>query len=184
MRVVALLCSAVLLAAPTLTVALTAAQPPASAAPCLTAREFTALSIYALPSMIAGTTRTCSAVLPAGAFLRSGGDQLAQRYAGSRDRTWPEARAAFLKMTAAKDPDAARLLGGMPDDTLRQLADAAVSGIVSGQIKPASCPTIDRVLALLAPLPAENTGELIAVAVGLGSKAGQPRLGAVTICKA
>jgi len=51
-------------------------------------------------------------------------------------------------------------------------------------VKPDACPSIDRVFALLSPLPAENTAELIALAVGLGSKAGEARLGRFSICKA
>lgn len=177
MRSLALLCSAMLLAAPQVA----AAQ---AGAPCLTAREFTALSTYALPSVIAGTTRACATTLPASAYLRRSGVELAQRYAAGKPKAWPEAKAAFLKMASAKDQGSAQLFATMPDDALQQIADAAFAGIVTGQVKPDSCATIDRVVSLLAPLPAENTAELIALAAGLGSRAGQPKLGALTICKA
>lgn len=146
-RLTLLAAAAALLAAPQVA---RAAEPA-----CLTAREFTALSTYALPSVIDGTTRA-----------------------------WPEARAAFLKLSAARDAGAARLFTAMPDDALQQVADAALAGIVSGQVKPASCSSIDRVVALLSPLPAENTAELIALAAGLGAKTGEARLGTIALCKA
>ncbi|MFC3595329.1 hypothetical protein ACFOON_16990 [Novosphingobium piscinae] len=177
MRTLALLCSSLLLAVPQVA----AAQ---SSTPCLTPREFTALSTYALPSVISGTSRACATALPAGAFLRQGGTELAQRYATGKAKAWPEAKSAFLKMASAKDAGSARLFATMPDDALQQIADAAFAGIVTGQIKPDSCTTIDRVVALLAPLPPENTAELIAVAVGLGSKAGTSKLGNLPLCKA
>lgn len=164
---------------------LAAPQVAAAAEPvCLTAREFTALSTYALPSVIGGTARACSAALPASAFLRRSGGELAARYGAGRDRAWPEAKAAFLKMTAERDPGAVQLFAGMPDDSLQQIADAAFAGIVAGQVKPDSCATIDRVVALLAPLPAENTAELIALAAGLGARSGAARTGKFALCKA
>ena len=150
---------------------------------CLTPREFTALSTYALPSVIGGTSRACSALLPPDSFLRRSGDELAARYARGKAAAWPEARAAFLKMSAAKDPGAAQLFTAMPDDALQQVADAALAGIVASKVKPDSCATIDRALALLSPLPPENTAELIALAAGLGSKSGEAKLGKFAICK-
>lgn len=162
-----------------------AAQAAAAAAPtCLTPREFTALSTYALPSVIDGTAKACSPVLGAQGYLPQHGGELAQRYSVGKDRAWPEAKAAFIKISTASSPESAQLFLAMPDDSLQQVVDAAMVGIVSGKIKPGSCGTIDRVVGLLAPLPAENTAELIAVLVGLGSKADQPRLGKFAICKA
>jgi len=150
---------------------------------CLTPREFAALSAYALPSVIGGTSRACAAQLPATAFLRHSGDELAARYARSKAAAWPEARAAFLKVSGANDPTARDLLSSIPDDTLQQMTDAAFAGIVAGKVKPSSCATIDRVIALLAPLPPENTAELLGLAAGLGSKSGEAKLGKFAICK-
>ena len=150
---------------------------------CLTPREFTALSTYALPSVIGGTSRVCAAMLPDDAFLRRSGDQLAARYAQGKAAAWPGARAAFLKMSGAKDPGASALLSALPDDALQQMADAAFAGIVASKVKPGSCATIDRVVALLSPLPAENTAELIALAAGLGAKSGEAKLGNFALCK-
>lgn len=164
---------------------LAAPQVAAAAEPaCLTAREFTALSTYALPSVIGGTAKACAAALPETAFLRRSGDELALRYGAGKGRAWPEAKAAFLKMAADRDPGSVQLFAAMPDDALRQIADAAFAGIVAGQVKPDSCLTIDRVVALLAPLPAENTAELIALAAGLGAKSGMARTGKFALCKA
>ncbi|MFC3174318.1 hypothetical protein ACFOD9_08645 [Novosphingobium bradum] len=173
------------LLAPLAAALLAAPQLAAAAEPvCLTPREFTALSTYALPSVIGGTARACTAQLPENAFLRRNGDELASRYAQGKGRAWPEARAAFLKMSGSKDPAAAQMFTAMPDDALQQVADAALTGIVAGQVKPGSCAAIDRVVALLSPLPAENTAELIALAAGLGARTGEARLGRFALCKA
>lgn len=181
MRSLALLASVLVLTVPQVAAAQTEA---AASAPCLTPREFTALATYALPSLISGTTKACSTTLPAGAYLRRSGTELAQRYAVGKPKAWPDAKAAFLKMTAGRDRTAAQVFSSMPDDSLQQVADAAFAGIAAGQVKPASCTAIDRLLALLAPLPAENTAEVIAVAVGLGSQTSGRRLSDLALCKA
>lgn len=151
---------------------------------CLTPREFTAISTYALPSVITGAERTCATMLPEDAFLRRNGADLAARYAQGKDRAWPEAKAAFLRVSGANDPGAGRLFALMPDDSLQDVADAAFVGIIAGQIKPGSCAAIDRVVSLLSPLPPENTAELIALAAGLGAKTGEARVGRFALCKA
>ena len=176
MRSLALFASVVALTAPQVAAAQSGA--------CLTPREFTALATYALPSLISGTARACGTALPAEAYLRRSGAELAQRYAAGKPKAWPEARAAFLKMASGRDPSSVQLFAAMPDDTLQQVADAAFTGIIAGQVKPSSCATIDRLVGLLAPLPPENTAELIALAVGLGSQTGSKRLGDLTLCKA
>ncbi|MES2492075.1 MAG: hypothetical protein V4579_02195 [Pseudomonadota bacterium] len=162
-----------------------AAAPTAEAAEtvCLTRREFTALSTYALPSLIRGTARACAEKLPTDSYLRTQGDALAVRYTAGKARAWPEARAAFLKMSLAGTPEMADVLGAMPDDSLQQMTDAAMAGVVSGKVKPSSCGTIDRITALLAPLPAESTAELVAL-VGLGSRADGARIGKIALCTA
>ena len=175
-RTLSLALSAALLSLPQLAAA--------AEAPCLTPAEVSALSSYALPSAISSATRTCAVSLPAGAWLPAHGNDLAARYAPIKDRAWPTARAAFLRMSSATSPEAATLFSTLPDESLRPMADAALAGIVASKVKPETCPTLDRAFYLLAPLPAENTAELIALAVGIGSKAGEPRLGKFSICKA
>ena len=54
-----------------LALSLTPIAAQAAEPPCLTSSEFTALSSYALPSIITGTTEHCATTLPANAWLRS-----------------------------------------------------------------------------------------------------------------
>jgi hypothetical protein len=166
--------STALLAPLALALAPIAAQ--ATEPPCLTATEFTALSSYALPSIITGTTERCAAALPADAWLRRNGGQLAARYAAGKPAAWPAAKAAFFKF--------ANLLKSLPDSSLQPMVDALISGMIGQQLPADRCGAIDRLVRLLAPLPPENTAELIAVAAGLGAKTGRARLGKFSICPA
>lgn len=167
-------------AAVALTLAPTLAQ--AAEPPCLAPGEFTALAEYALPSMINGTTQRCSSALGANAYLPRQGSQLAQRYAERRSAAWPGAKAAFLKLSATTNSDANNLIRTLPDASMQQMLASLMEGIVAQQVPLDRCTTIDRVIGLIAPLPAQNTAELIALAVGLGAKTGRAKVGAISIC--
>ena len=171
---------AALLAAALPAPALAAAAEP----PCLTAQEFTAVSTFALPGVIRGAALRCSAVLPSGAFLRSQSEDLAKRYSAGRDRAWPEAKAAFFKLGAGMDAQAASLLKSMPDENLKPFVEGAVTSMVGQQLPIDRCSSVDRIVMLLSPLPAESTAEVIGLAAGLGARSGQARVGKFALCKA
>ena len=152
--------------------------------PCLSPAEFTSLAEYALPSVISGTSQRCRATLPASAYLRSSGAQLVQRYAERKPAAWPGAKAAFLKLSTTTNADANKLIGTMPDASLQQMLDGLMEGMIAQQVPLERCATIDRVIGLIAPLPAGNTAELIALAVGLGAKSGRAKIGAISLCQA
>jgi len=151
---------------------------------CLTSAEFTALSSYALPNISTGAAQRCAATLPADAFLKRSGDSLARRYADGKPAAWPAAKAAFLKMGGAGNPDALNLIKSLPDATLQQLVDTTIQGIIAQRLPTEQCGMVDRVTRLLSPLPPENTAELIALAAGLGSRSGTAKVGSLRICAA
>lgn len=157
--------------------AVRAAEPP-----CLTAAEFTGVASYALPSVISGTAQRCATTLPASSYLRSNSGRLAARYATGKPAAWPVAKVAFLKMSAATDESANDMIAQMPDQSLQTMFDAMVEGLVSQQIPLERCETIDGIVRLVAPLPPENTAELIAIAAGLGAQSGKARTNMFSIC--
>ncbi|WP_255406179.1 hypothetical protein [Novosphingobium sp. CF614] len=149
---------------------------------CLTRTEATSLIAYALPQAISGTAKRCSAALPADAFLRRHGGELAARYAGQKDKYWPQAKPAFMKTLGANGGDASGLSRNLPDDSMRQLADVFVEGFVSQRIALKSCDKLDLAIDLLSPLPPENTAGLIALTMEVASNA-EPKVGHITLCK-
>jgi len=173
----------------TLAVILAMALPaPALAAaaepPCLTAEEFTAVSTFALPGVIRGAAQRCAPVLPNDAFLRNQSETLAKRYSAGRDRSWPQAKAAFFKLGGGMDPQAVGLLKAMPDENLKPFVEGAVTSMVGQQLPTERCSAVDRLVMLLSPLPPESTAEVIGLAAGLGAKTGQARFGKLAVCKA
>lgn len=177
MRALALLATATLALTP---LAARAAEPP-----CLTAAEFTALSSYALPSIITGTTERCTAALPADAWLRRNGPELASRYAAGKPAAWPGAKAALLKIGGGStNAEANNLLKSLPDSSLQPMFDTLIAGMVGQHLPVTRCTVVDRAVRLLSPLPPENTAELIAVLVGIGAKTGRAKVGSFSLCAA
>jgi hypothetical protein len=154
----------------------------AADAPCLTSTEFSSLSSYALPSMIRGTAQHCASVLPRDAFLRNQSVQLASRYDARKAVSWPAAKAAFIKIGAATNPQAADIFKQMSDDALQPLIDGLIQGMIGQQLPTERCNAVDRLVMLLAPLPAESTAELIGLAAGFGAKNGKAKVGQFSIC--
>lgn len=149
---------------------------------CLTRTEATSLLAYALPQAISGTAKRCAPVLPQNAFLRQQSGSLVARYAGQKDKYWPQAKPAFLKTLGTDGGDASATIRNLPDDTMRQLADVFVEGFVSQQIALKSCNKLDLAIDLLSPLPPENTAGLIALTMEVASTA-EPRMGKIALCK-
>jgi hypothetical protein len=158
MRLIALCTAAALVTTPVLA---QTAKPP-----CLTTAEFTAMSSYALPSIISG-------------------DELAERYAAGKPAAWPRARAAFLKVGGnTGNPQTNDLLKSLPDASLQPMVDGLIAGIVGQQLPTDRCPAVNRLVQLLSPLPPENTAELIALAAGLGARSGRASTGNFSLCPA
>lgn len=159
---------------------------------CLSKGEARSLLTYALPQVISGTGKRCQSQLPANSYLRTHGEELKARYAAQKNRYWPDARAAFLKLSSSKDAQFGEFTRNLPDESLQPIVDIAVEGMVAQNIKPKSCDKIDLALDLLSPLPPENTAGLIALFVEIGAQAGrnaaqaadkQASLGGFAICE-
>ena len=157
-----------------------------AAQPCLTPVEASALAAYALPSAITGTTKRCAPTLAPGAFLRNGGADLANRYAARKAANWPGAKQAFIKIGGVSKDEGMAMLTALPDPSLQQLLDTMIEGVVAQQIPTERCGEIDRIVGLLAPLPPQNTADLVAVMLGLAGKSGKSGKvdsGKFSICK-
>jgi hypothetical protein len=107
---------------------------------------------------------------------------LATRYAGQKNRYWPQAKPAFMKTLGAEGSGSAQMVANLPDETVRQLADVFVEGFVSQRIAIKSCTKLDLAIDLLSPLPPENTAGLIALTLDVASTA-DPKLGKVALCR-
>lgn len=132
------------------------AMPTAAAAqtPCLTTSDAEAIALVAMPDIIRETGRVCTA-LPAASLVRRPSSTFLARYETAADAAWPAARAAIVKLS---DPAVDMLL---QSDYARPLLTSLLAPQIVGRVQPADCPTIDRLVTLLEPLPARNTAGII-----------------------
>jgi hypothetical protein len=154
----------------------------AQASPCITPQQAASLAGYALPSVITGTTKRCETTLSPKSFLKTSGPALAERYATRKAETWPAAKAAFLAMSNGKD-DASKIFAQLPDESLREMIDVVLEGMIVQEIPIGECGKIDNFVRLLAPLPPENTAELVALLVGMAPAVKASKPGKLAICK-
>jgi hypothetical protein len=167
------------------------AQPGIASAemPCLTPGELASVTQYALPSVIDGAAARCGPSLPAGAFLNTDARAMSARYADSSRQAWPQVKAAFVRIGSAaagtgnKAGAEAAMLAAMPDPQMQQVLDGFVQGVVVARLPTERCVTVDRLLGLLAPLPAANTAGVVATVVGLITEKKGGKLGPITICE-
>ena len=154
-----------------------------SNAKCISEDEISSLVIYALPSLVSAARSSCGATLAPNGFLAIGSDAMVARYAGQKDATWPQARAALFKLASFKDKDEkddtkqvdnAKQesnplddIAGMPDEALRPFVDAYIQQAVAKEIKPKTCAGIERLAEAIAPLEPSETGKLIGTIAGL-----------------
>lgn len=167
-----ILLAAALLAAPPAPPAKPAAPPP-----CLTRAEVTDLTLFLLPALLDGAAEQCRASLPAGAYLLTGGHALSQRLLADTSHG-PGAVGAIRKIAGDSLPRE------LSPDTLRGLAHDMLGKAVFAEVKPADCGAINEAAELLAPLPAQNIGGLIAIGISIaGRKTGKSGAN-ISICPA
>ena len=147
--------------------AATAAQAAAAdAKPCLTEAEAQALISAVLPDVFQQVGRVCSSALPQQAMLRGGLPALVARYQAPADLAWPQALAAFAKI-GGKD------VAGLDPRLLRPMVGPMLATTIADDIKPGDCPTINRAVELMAPLPPANTAGLVALLASAADKGKQ-----------
>lgn len=151
---------------------------------CLSEAELGGLVGYALPSVINGTMKACMPHLSPSGFFATRGTAFAGQYVALKDSNWPVAKNAFLKLGGTKDASLNSTLKALPDSALQPFVEAMVSEMVGGEIKPGQCTAIERGVRILAPLPAENTAELITFIVMIADKPKAGKPSSLPICKA
>ncbi|MCB2047149.1 MAG: hypothetical protein KDE32_02850 [Novosphingobium sp.] len=149
---------------------------------CLTSKQAGSLASYALPSVISGATKRCSTSLSDKSYLKSSGSALAKRYSVRKDENWPAAKSAFLAMSKGKD-GADKVFSQLPDDSLKEMVDVVIEGLVTQEIPVEECSKIDNFVRVLSPLPPENTAELVVLLVGLAPAAKAKKPGKLSICE-
>lgn len=143
----------------------------AAAQDCISEAEISGLAIYAIPLVVDGVQGKCEGQLSASGFLATSGADFSAPYLLKQDEVWPAARSGFMHFAKkGDDAEGDDLLNGLPDEALRPLFDLIIVQKVGESVAIKDCSKVERALELIAPLPPENTGGLVAM---LGSLVGK-----------
>jgi 2-C-methyl-D-erythritol 2,4-cyclodiphosphate synthase len=94
----------------------------------------------------------------------------------------PRRRLRSLTISKGKD-DASKMFAQLPDSSLREMVDVVLEGMITQEIPVGECSKIDNFVRLLAPLPPENTAELVVMMVGLATADKPAKPGKLALCK-
>lgn len=160
-------------AAALLAVAALAQPQMAQAQACVEQQDVTDAVIYSMPLLASAVDQRCAGTLAPEGFMATQGDEFVAPYLAIREQHWP-GTVRLLQSFSSKGKksdkngfDAAKMFETLPADALQPFVDAIIVQMVQEQIKPESCSKIERGVELLAPLPPENVGGLLAFIVDM-----------------
>ena len=161
------------------------AQAAAAEAQCLAPAEVRALTTFAMPSVLTGLIDRCTPEVGSSGFMSTQGRGLVASYAAHKDAAWPTARKAFFRIAATKSggDEASDMMAKMPDAALQPFVEGMIGGMIGSKLKPGQCAIADKMMRLLAPLPPENTSELLGTILELAEGDKKPGPGGLAICK-
>mgnify|MGYP001188065241 FL=1 len=172
---------------------LSLSQPVFAEGNCLQPEDIADATTYAMPLFVEALQSSCADVLPANSYVMNEGPALAAEFQPLRDQAWPGARRLLVGLiedkTGANRANAEAAgpgMGGvvqtlmrMEGDELRPFVDAIAMQIIAEEIEPDTCGDVDALMPLLAPLPPENYGALLATLMGFVEK----KDGELSFCK-
>ncbi len=161
------------------------AQATAAETQCLAPAEVRALATFAMPSVLTGLIDHCAPEVGASGFMSTQGRNLVASYAAHKDAAWPTARQAFFRLAATKSgaDETTDMMARMPDAALQPFVEGMIGGMIGSKLKPGQCAIADKMMRLLAPLPPENTSELLGTILELAGSDKKAGPGGMTICK-
>lgn len=140
------------------------AQPQiAMAQNCVDQENISDAMIYSMPLLVSAFSAKCGDELADNGFMSVQGDAFTAQYLNRQDAAWPGAYKLLMQF-AAKDGDEAmaNLFAALPEESVRPFIDAIIEQKVAEEIKVKDCGKIERGVEMLAPLPPENMGGLLA----------------------
>ncbi|MFS0736279.1 hypothetical protein ABC347_04435 [Sphingomonas sp. 1P06PA] len=155
------------------TIAMLAASAAQAAPPCVPRDQAEAMIGAVAPAIVEGLTTRCRPVLPAQSYLGSSGGALASRFRSEIRPDWRKARAAIDQVGGERLPEM------LSDETLSAIVDPIVRDLIAAEVPTEDCATADRLIGLIAPLPAGNIVGLVVALMEVADKRG----GKFAICK-
>lgn len=150
------------------------AQAQARVEACIAAPAAEALMLSVSPDALSKVGQLCAASLPPAALLRRSPNAMIGRYAAEADAAWPSAKGAIGTLIGDQAS------GVLDSDLMRPMISTMIAELIAKDFKPKDCPTIDRILTLIEPLPPRNAAALIVTILQATQKPGKKS--SFTVC--
>jgi hypothetical protein len=150
---------------------------------CVASEDLGDAVVYAMPIAFDAAQNACANRLSKKGFMATEGEAFISEFRAGQDQAWPGAFRLLKTFMASKggegsDADIAAMITALPEDSLRPFVDGMVGQMIADEIKGDSCTKIERGLELIAPLPTENVGDLVAFIAELAELKEPPICGA------
>ena len=149
------------------------AQPAAAQTVNLTEEEMAVVARVAMPAAFRSLQTKCDPVLGSDAYMFARGEALHRRLLATSNSAAPGATRVIAQVASRNNPAMGQMLAGLSPEALRPFVNEMVAGLVVSRVEADQCARIDRVLALLEPLPPENLAQLMAFAYAQSRAADQ-----------
>lgn len=133
--------------------------------PCMNEAEAQSVFLAIAPDTLRAVAQKCAPSLPDKATLRGGLAAFLAPYESAAAGAWAQALPALSKMAGPE-------MSGVDSATMKAMVGPLVGAMASDKLKPADCATIDRALALMAPLPPANVAGIAVLAMASGGSKG------------
>ena len=130
----------------------------AEPAACISSADMRAAAHLMMPILITGVSTKCGPSLPADSYLATKAPDLAKRY-----EALPGDDSVATRLVKRFDDKGE--LDGMTPDELRVFLKVGLAKEMGKDLTPETCRKVDKVLAILDPMPAENTVALLELVV-------------------
>lgn len=150
---------------------------------CVASDDLGDAVVYALPIAFDAAQNACANRLSKNGFMATQGEAFIAKFRAGQDKAWPGAFRlikTFLAKEGGEGEDAQinAMITSLPDDALRPFVDGLAGQMIADEIKGDSCTKIERGLELIAPLPTDNVGDLVAFIAELADLKNPPICGA------
>lgn len=150
---------------------------------CVNSDDLGDAVVYALPIAFDAAQTACANRLSKSGFMATKGEDFISKFRAGQDKAWPGAfrlLKTFMAKDGAEGEDAQinAMITSLPDDALRPFVDGLAGQMIADEIKGDSCEKIERGLELIAPLPTDNVGDLVAFIAELADLKNPPICGA------
>lgn len=122
--------------------------------PCIAQPDAENVVQALLPELIENVGQLCATRLPATSLVRQTTGPFITKYRAEADTAWGRAQPGLARLAG---PDLQQLLGTA---MARPLLASLITPALTRNVQPTDCPSIDRIVTLLEPLPARNTAPL------------------------